>query len=460
MKVLPLVPENIKDHYAGFEKFVLPNDLRVYASNFNTTWVGVGVTVHAGAREDPQGLEGLAHLTEHMVCEGIPGKSCIDIVKRFETTGGTSRMGSTFFLSTMYTFSIPAQVKVLTKALNLFGRLILSGGFPRDIEKEKQIISHEMSYTAGDAMRMALTGAINRAVFGEKHPLGRWPNTSIGNQESLGKISRQDVIDFHNQYYVPANISMVMLGGLNPTEMAETVAKSTFGVEKPGQRNQLWTPEKSFYSMPPAEFGPRQNLQNQDPSSTLDDPNRKVHLFSDERTKLHFNWVLPGDLPFGSWEIFSTLLSDNLYSVLREKHNLIYGIDWGFNHFQDLIRLEISISAPQDKADFVKSAVFQIIRSTANQAKPFRRMRRSKIWQFLMTDMPGRRIIEGAMDQLERKHRINTMRDLIQQTADANMEDFARIASWLERSRCKLITPQSFRKPSISFIDKLAKAVD
>lgn len=57
------------DSYAGFQYSTLPNGLSLYVQErSDVSWFYTGVVVHAGAKEDSRGREGLAHYVEMPEC--------------------------------------------------------------------------------------------------------------------------------------------------------------------------------------------------------------------------------------------------------------------------------------------------------------------------------------------------------------------------------------------------------
>ncbi len=133
------------DPFAEFESATLPNGLRVYAAEWpNRPWQAMGFLIHSGAAQDPIGLEGLAHYTEHLVSENasMPLK---DIEAFFQAAGGFASFGSTSFSSTNYKFFAPKQKKFLEEALILFGTMLLKETLKNRVEAERAVILQEFS---------------------------------------------------------------------------------------------------------------------------------------------------------------------------------------------------------------------------------------------------------------------------------------------------------------------------
>src|SRR4051812_30555915 len=113
------------DPYAEFETAVLPNGLTVYAAHWpNRPWQYVDFIIHAGAKDDPVGLEGLHHFMEHLVSLNMY-RSRSKFENFFLDAGGSVHLGSSRFLATQYGFSLPTDKRKLSKAFQLLGEMLL-----------------------------------------------------------------------------------------------------------------------------------------------------------------------------------------------------------------------------------------------------------------------------------------------------------------------------------------------
>ena len=80
------------DPYAEFESATLPNGLTVHAAHWSgRPWQAMGVLVHSCAEQDPVGLEGLAHFTEHLDASRsmeVPAQSVVSFFKDHDGVAG------------------------------------------------------------------------------------------------------------------------------------------------------------------------------------------------------------------------------------------------------------------------------------------------------------------------------------------------------------------------------------
>ena len=81
------------DPCAEFKSTTLSNGLDVHVAHWSERpWEAMGFIVHTGAASDPEGLEGLEHLVEHLVSKnGSATKEEMDAF--FDRCGGMTNFG-------------------------------------------------------------------------------------------------------------------------------------------------------------------------------------------------------------------------------------------------------------------------------------------------------------------------------------------------------------------------------
>src|SRR5690606_8511979 len=129
----------------------------------------LGVYLDTGSRDEQPGANGLAHFYEHMVFKGTPRLGPLDIVRRFESTGGqvnawTSKEQTCFYGKVTDTRTGPALGALLD--------MVFAGKFDADdVRKEKDVVIEEIRsvYDSPDDLVHEMLG---HAAFGT-HALGR-----------------------------------------------------------------------------------------------------------------------------------------------------------------------------------------------------------------------------------------------------------------------------------------------
>lgn len=220
-----------------FEKYKLDNGLTVILhQDKSDPIVALATIVHVGSNREKPGRTGFAHFFEHMAfndSENVPQGANR---KMIEELGGT-RNGGTWNDGTIYYEVVPkdALEKVMwidSDRLGFMINTVTEGA----LEREKQVVKNEKRQRV-DNQAYGHTGhVIRKNLYPEGHPYN-W--TVIGDLADLQAASLDDVKEFYNQFYGPANATLVIAGDIDFAE-TKAMVKRWFGeikksdpIEKP-----------------------------------------------------------------------------------------------------------------------------------------------------------------------------------------------------------------------------------
>src|SRR5437868_13175580 len=166
----------------------------------------------SGDANDPENLPGLSDMMSHLLSEGTETRTSRQIAEEIERLGATLSVGSTSDFSTVAASSLSIYAD---EVLELLADVTLRSTFPQnevDLAREntKQLLIQQRAqpnFLASE--RMA------KVIFGE-HPYARISPTP----ESLDAMTRQTFIDFHNAAFAPNNAVMLVVGDVDPDEIA------------------------------------------------------------------------------------------------------------------------------------------------------------------------------------------------------------------------------------------------
>jgi zinc protease len=199
----------------GFKQRVLPNGMRVITSLDKTTPnVTVQVWYGVGAKNDPMGRSGFAHLFEHLMFKStkdLPGESFDRLT---EDVGGLNN-ASTFDDFTNYYEVIPAGhlERLIWAESERLGSLVVdedSFKSERDVVKE-ELRQRVLANPYGRFFRYLIPGASFTT-----HPYKR---PGIGSIEDLDAATLDDVLAFHHTYYRPANATLIVIGNFDEAKL-------------------------------------------------------------------------------------------------------------------------------------------------------------------------------------------------------------------------------------------------
>jgi zinc protease len=197
----------------------LPNGMQVVVvSHQEQPSVSVRMIVRAGAAQDPKGKMGVAMLTATLLDQGAGKRSAEQIADAIDFVGGILSTGAGTDLTYVSTVVLKDSFPM---ALELMSDVVRRPAFDQaELERQRQQALSGMKVSAEDPEAVA-NQVIDRLVFGF-HPYGL-PGT--GTVESLSSITRQDLVDFHKQYYAPNNVLIAVVGDVGVDEAMAGLTK-------------------------------------------------------------------------------------------------------------------------------------------------------------------------------------------------------------------------------------------
>ena len=180
--------------------------------------ISANASVMTGSRYDPEDKAGLALMVSRLLDEGTQTRSSLEIAEAIETVGGAIETDGSY---ERIVVSVGVLKKDVDLALDLLADLLLRPIFPPEyIDKEKQRTLSEIA-SAKDRPQVVAGWAFNELVYG-KHPLHR---PSHGYPHTVERITRQDLIEFHERYFVPNNTVLSIVGDFRVSELIPKIDK-------------------------------------------------------------------------------------------------------------------------------------------------------------------------------------------------------------------------------------------
>ena len=209
------------------ESYSLPNGLQVHlAPRPDERTVTVRVAYDVGARDEPVGRSGVAHLFEHMMFKGgerVPDGGHFRIVR---AAGGLTN-AATDYDSTQYWNTVPSAAlpQVLFAEADRMRRIRISRA---NLDNQRAAIQEEG------------LGLANLPYVGpaEQFGLALWSGTPyghspIGTEEEIEAMTESEALRFHSDYYTPSNAVLVVAGAFD-IERARQHIERFFGTVPKG----------------------------------------------------------------------------------------------------------------------------------------------------------------------------------------------------------------------------------
>ncbi len=194
-------------------KKIFPNKLRLLLVPLkNTSTVTILVLVKVGSKYETKRINGISHFLEHLFFKGTKKRpSKIDIGKEFDSIGGEYNA----FTSQEYTGFYAKVNFVHSKiALDVLSDMLLNSKFnSEDIDNERNVIIEEINMYQDMPMEYVDT-LWHKLLYGDQ-PAG-WD--IAGAKTTVGKIGRNDILNFYKKYYTAGNIVVCVSGNLEAVE--------------------------------------------------------------------------------------------------------------------------------------------------------------------------------------------------------------------------------------------------
>jgi len=182
----------------NYSNIVLPNGIKLISIKKDTGVVSVHMGVKIGPLYEKRSQKGISHFVEHMLFKGTKTRTNEKLNSDLENLGGEYN-AYTDHNCTVY--SSTALCSEVENILEIFSDMIQNSTFPdEEIEKEKEVILSEIRCGRDDLEQYSFK-RINEIAF-KNSPL---KYETVGESRTVKKFTRQELLDFHQKYYVPNN---------------------------------------------------------------------------------------------------------------------------------------------------------------------------------------------------------------------------------------------------------------
>ncbi len=205
-----------------YQDFTLPNGLRVIVhTDRKAPVVAVSMWYDVGAKHEPAGKTGFAHLFEHLMFNGsenAPG----DFFEPLKQVGATDFNGTTYFDRTNYFETVPTAA--LDRALFLESDRMgyLLGAITQGVLDEQRGVVQNEKRQGDNRPYGLLRYAVTENLFPAGHPYG---HDTIGSMADLDAASLATVKDWFRDHYGPNNAVLVLAGDIDAATARPLVEK-------------------------------------------------------------------------------------------------------------------------------------------------------------------------------------------------------------------------------------------
>lgn len=194
----------------SYQTKILPNGMRlVYRVLPDSPTTTMRFAVPVGFLTEPKELGGISHLLEHLIYRGNANYTAEEFKRQTVEQGGYYN-GSTGMELTEYHAEVPSEDYL--SVFTMYTDMILNPGLSeKDVALEKKIVMVEKALKTPGNMIM--------------HYFSNFTDERYN--YNVKAITRQDVFNYHQQYYRPNVMTVIITGAFDPKEVIGYL--STFG---------------------------------------------------------------------------------------------------------------------------------------------------------------------------------------------------------------------------------------
>jgi len=198
----------------------------LYVSAPELPIVDVRVVFDAGSARDGD-KAGLASMTNLLLDHGAGDWNTDQIVERFDNVGAQFSSSAYRDMAVLSLRSLTDEAWLKT-ALETMATILHKPRFEEsELERERQrvmVALRNQQESPGDIAELAFYSA----VYG-KHP---YAIPTLGTEESVKTINREDLVNFYKQYYVAKNATVVIVGAVDKTQAGKIAEQIMSGLEE------------------------------------------------------------------------------------------------------------------------------------------------------------------------------------------------------------------------------------
>jgi len=250
------------------------------------------IMANTGARFENPKYKGISHFVEHMCFKGTKKRTTREIALEIEKYGGDLNAFTDWEITAYWT-EITNRYK--EKSLDVLKDMIRNPTFPnKEIKKERQVILQELKGHR-DNSRYFVYDYLNQKLFNKN---SGFYLPIIGTEKSLNNINRKELQTYHRKYY--NNPIIIQVGDVSAKENYKNIIVPEYLFEVNSKNLN-----KSFFKV------------------------RKGITQSNVVISNYINLNIPKLDKLIAINILKAVYNDmsgRLFTVIREKHNLVYGI--------------------------------------------------------------------------------------------------------------------------------------
>lgn len=180
--------------------------------------VSIGMFIKVGSRFETNENSGISHFLEHMTFGGTNTRTENEIMSKLDSIGALYNAATGREFTYFYTNGSFKDINIL---LDIILDMYMNPCFPeKKINKERAVVLEELSMHNDDNQMILYDNVMN--LIYNFTTIG---DPILGTYETVGNITRDDLIEYHGKYYIPNNSILVISGNIDHIKIHDMVSK-------------------------------------------------------------------------------------------------------------------------------------------------------------------------------------------------------------------------------------------
>ncbi len=203
-----------------FQERTLDNGLNLIMHRDNSTpIVAVAVLYHVGSKNEKPDRTGFAHFFEHLLFEGTENIGRGEYMEKVESIGGTLNAFTSNDITYYYEI-VPSNY--LETALYMESERMLHPKIDQvGVDTQREVIKEEKRQREDNRPYGSILRETMKRAY-QEHPY-QW--VVIGSMDHLDAATLEEFAQFHADFYVPNNATLVLAGDIDYEQAEEWVSK-------------------------------------------------------------------------------------------------------------------------------------------------------------------------------------------------------------------------------------------
>jgi len=366
-----------------------------------------GIWVKAGSANEDDNNNGIAHIIEHMLFKGTTSRTAKQIADEMAKIGGnmnafTSKECTSFYATTLS--------EHLTIAVDIISDMMINSLIDeKALKKEKGVILEEIDMY-DDSPEDLVHEMLQQRVW-KDHPLGY---IISGTKKIVRKVTREQILDFMNTYYVGENMIISVAGNFVEKDVLNLLEDKFGGIKEISDKvhNVLSKPE--YHRV----FCKKDKEIEQLHCNIAFD---SISYLSDERYTLS---ILNS--------IFGGSINSRLFQKIRENSGLTYTIYSYGSSYRETGLFHIYAAMNPAQTHTVIKKIFQIIADVKKKGVTAEELRMTKEQiktELILGNESAKSRMNSNGKSMLNKGRISPMEELIEGVEKVSLNDILSFAN-------------------------------